>query len=92
MVAHGERNSRYKDFYDLHVLAQHFDFDGESLGRAVGATFEQRQTPISEAPPVALTAAFYVDTRRAEQWARYRNGNNLPGAPPDFAAVGDRLR
>ena len=92
MVAHGERNSRYKDFYDLHVLAQHFDFDGESLGRAVGATFEQRQTPISEAPPVALTAAFYVDTGRAEQWARYRNGNNLPGAPPDFAAVGDRLR
>ena len=92
MVAHGEQNSRYKDFYDLHVLAQHFDFDGESLGRAIGATFEQRQTPISEEPPVALTAPFYVHTDRAEQWARYRSRNNLAGTPSDFAAVGDRLR
>ena len=29
MVMLGERNSRYKDFYDLHVLAQTFRFDGE---------------------------------------------------------------
>ena len=42
MVTLGERNSRYKDFYDLHVLAQHFDFDGESLVRAISATFERR--------------------------------------------------
>lgn len=92
MVAHGEQNSRYKDFYDLHVLAQHFDFDGESLGRAIGATFEQRQTPISEEPPVALTAPFYVHTGRAEQWARYRSRNNLAGTPSDFGTVGDRVR
>ena len=30
MVTHGELNSRYKDFYDLHALAQHFDFDGST--------------------------------------------------------------
>ena len=28
MVALGERNSRYKDFYDLHVLARQFPFEG----------------------------------------------------------------
>ena len=92
MVAHGERNSRYKDFYDLSALAQHFDFDGERLVRAVGATFEQRRTPVSRVLPVALTPPFYVDTVRAEQWVRYWNGNNLPGAPPDFATVGDRIQ
>ena len=92
MVAHGEQNSRYKDFYDLHVLAQYFDFDGGSLGQAIGATFEQRQTPISEEPPVVLTAPFYVHTGRAEQWARYRSRNNLASTPSDFGTVGNRVR
>ena len=92
MVEHGERNSRYKDFYDLSALAQHFDFDGERLVRAVGATFEQRRTPVSRALPVALSPPFYLDTGRAEQWVRYWNGNNLPGMPLDFAAVGDRIQ
>ena len=92
MVAHGERNSRYKDFYDLQVLAQHFDFDGEHLVHAVGATFEQRRTPVSEALPVALTPSFYADAGHAERWVRYRNRNDLPAAPSDFGTVGDRVR
>ena len=92
MVAHGERNSRYKDFYDLHVLAQNFDFDGEHLVHAIGATFEQRRTPVSEVLPVALTPPFYVDAGHAERWARYRNRNDLRAAPPDFSNVGDRVR
>ena len=92
MVAQGERNSRYKDFYDLHALAQHFDFDGESLGRAISATFEQRRTPVSRVLPVALTPPFYADAGRAERWARYRSRNTLLGAPSDFATVGNRLR
>ena len=92
MVAHGERNSRYKDFYDLHVLAQHFDFDGEYLVHAVGATFEQRRTPVSEALPVALTPSFYADAGHAERWVRYRNRNDLPAVPSDFGTVGDRVR
>ena len=92
MVAHGERNSRYKDFYDLHVLAQNFDFDGEHLVHAIGATFEQRRTSVSEVLPVALTPPFYVDAGHAERWARYRNRNDLPAVPFDFATVGDRVR
>ena len=55
MVMHGERNSRYKDFYDLHALAQHFAFEGKCLVRAISATFERRGTRISEVRPVALT-------------------------------------
>ena len=92
MVAHGERNSRYKDFYDLHVLAQHFDFAGEHLVRAIGATFEQRRTPISKVLPVALTPPFYADAGHAERWVRYRSRNDLRAAPPDFGTVGDRVR
>ena len=47
MVTLGERNSRYKDFYDVHALVQHFDFDGERLARGVGATFERRGRTIT---------------------------------------------
>ena len=92
MVVLGERNSRYKAFYDLHALVQHFDFDGERLACAVGATFERRGVTITQVAPIALTSQFYTDAGRAEEWAGYRNRNALPGAPSDFGTVGDRLR
>ena len=92
MVVFGERNSRYKDFYDVYALAQQFEFDGERLVRAISATFERRHTPFTQRLPVALTPRFYADTARAQGWAGYRNRNDLPGAPSDFDVVGDRIR
>ena len=91
MVVFAERNSRYKDFYDLHALTQHFSFEGEHLVRAVDATFEKRRTAISQALPVALTPRFYDDADRAEQWRTYLDRNDLPGIPSDFGIVGERL-
>ncbi len=91
MVVLGERNSRYKDFYDLHALAQCSSFEGENLERAVGATFDQRRTVISRDVPVALTPRFYEDAERAEQWGNYLDRNELPGAQSDFGIVGERL-
>ena len=78
MVNYGERNSRFKDFYDLHALAQHFEFDGESLVHAIGATFERRRTPIPEEPPVALTPRFYADAVRVERWRPTATGTSCP--------------
>jgi len=92
MVVLGERNSRYKDFYDLHVLAQQFHFDREQLSRAIAATFERRRTPIDTALPAALAPRFYSDGARAQQWRTYITRNSLPGASTDFAAIGEALR
>ena len=92
MVVHGAVNSRYKDFYDVFVLASHFSFSGPVLGRAIAATFQRRQTAIPDARPLALTAGFYSEPKRAEQWRRYLSRNGLPGAPADFAAVGELLQ
>ena len=89
MVVLDERNSRYKDFYDIHALVRHFDFEGECLVRAVSATF--RGTTISRNLPVALTPRFYADAARREQWRNYVNRNKLPGAPLDFGVIGERL-
>ena len=91
MVFLGERNSRYKDFYDLYTLADHFAFDGKSLRDAIVATFELRNTTISEAQPVALTPQFYADTDRARAWSNYLELSGLVGAPSEFEVVGERL-
>ena len=91
MVVLDERNSRYKDFYDVHALVRHFVFDGEHLVRAVVATFERRRTTLSRDLPVALTPRFYADAGRAERWRNYVNENELPGAPLDFGVIGERL-
>ena len=91
MVTLGERNSRLKDFYDLHALASEFDFDQDTLVRAVRATFERRRTPIDGALPAPITAPFYASADRLAQWRAYVTRNGLSGAPSDFQLVGELL-
>lgn len=91
MVVLGSVNSRFKDFYDLYVLSHLFPFSGETLTASIAATFERRKTAIPEALPIALAPAFFADENRAGQWRAYLQRNALPGAPADFALVGERL-
>ena len=92
MVVLGERNSRYKDFYDLHVLARQFPFDGVTLAGSIAATFERRRTTIDAALPSALAPRFFADGARTEQWRAYLTRNALPGASADFGSVGERIQ
>ncbi|MCY4261097.1 MAG: nucleotidyl transferase AbiEii/AbiGii toxin family protein [Rhodobacteraceae bacterium] len=46
MVSLGLSNSRTKDYYDIWLLSQSFDFDQTQLGRSIAATFENRGTVI----------------------------------------------
>lgn len=91
MVMLGDRNSRYKDFYDLYAMAGAFHFERTTLVQAVRATFDRRRTPVRAAIPAALAAPFYSNESRASQWRAYVTRNNLPDAPADFAQVGDRI-
>jgi predicted nucleotidyltransferase component of viral defense system len=85
----GERNSRYKDFYDIHALAQAFSFERTTLLGAVRATFDRRATRITAETPVALTGPFYSDESRSQQWRAYVTRNDLHGVSRDFDTVGD---
>jgi predicted nucleotidyltransferase component of viral defense system len=91
MVVNGERNSRYKDFYDLHALSSQFGFDGRQLAESISATFERRRTPIGGVRPAALATPFYADGARGDQWRAYVRSRKLPGAPESFDLVGERL-
>jgi len=68
IVQLGLANSRMKDFYDLAVLARLFEFDGEALVRAIGATFERRGTPPPISLPSGLSPEFANDAQKRAQW------------------------
>lgn len=48
IVSLGDANSRYKDFYDIYILADRYDFDGEELKEAVKETFKHRETKFDD--------------------------------------------
>jgi predicted nucleotidyltransferase component of viral defense system len=68
MVALGRANSRMKDLYDIWVLSRAYDFEGDSLARAIAATFARRKTAIPSGPPDALTSDFAADPAKIQQW------------------------
>jgi hypothetical protein len=64
LVVLGDRNSRFKDFFDLHYLATRFQFDLPTLAEAVRRTFERRNTPIPSDEPIGLTPAYWARATR----------------------------
>ena len=67
MVVLGDRNSRIKDFFDLHFLATRFEFDRATLVEAARRTFEHRQTPVPADEPIGLTPAYWENPSRPAQ-------------------------
>ena len=86
----GMLNSRMKDFFDLWVLAQHSNFDGPVLSRAVAATFERRRTSIPQGAPTGLTDEFINDAQKEKQWQAFLRKNAIDPMP--LAAVISDLR
>lgn len=68
MVALGLTNTRIKDYYDVWLLSQSFEFDEGQLARAIAATFKRRGTDIPSETPDGLTPAFSEDEAKQRQW------------------------
>jgi predicted nucleotidyltransferase component of viral defense system len=84
-------NSRMKDFFDLHLMAQERTFLGHSLVSAVRDTFERRRTPVPEEPPAALTAIFADDPDKRRRWNAFLGKNRLSERTPALDTVVERL-
>lgn len=78
MVVLGDRNSRIKDFLDVHYLAMHFEFDRATLSEAVGRTFARRGTPIPPEKPLALTPDYWQNPSRPAQVRAFARRAGLP--------------
>lgn len=86
MVVLGTINGRMKDFYDIWLLAQTFDFNGDQLSRAVKATFATRTTQL-DSDPVALNSDFAESAEAQKRWAAFLKKSALVDAPAPFADV-----
>lgn len=69
IVQLGYGNSRYKDFYDIYILAATYDFDGNILRQAVIETFDHRNTGYKDV--VAFEPDFAEDTIRQSRWRAF---------------------
>ncbi len=69
LVTLGIANSRVKDFYDLWLIAQTFQFSESVLAQAVRRTFERRETKLPVSLPVGLTEEFAE--MKSVQWRAF---------------------
>lgn len=86
MVHLGIANSRMKDFHDLWVIGNQFDFDGATLSTALIRTFKRRNTPLPAELPLALTPEFFADKQKIRQWKAFLNRAGL-GEQPELSDV-----
>lgn len=70
LVRLGRANSRMKDFRDLTTFARRCEFDGTLLSRAAKATFERRDTDLTDLDDI-LDPGFYGDSALNDRWRAY---------------------
>lgn len=77
LVVLGMGNNRLKDFYDLAFLSDTFDFSASRMVQALRATFARRGTKLPEETPLALTASYFEDSARRQDWRAFLNRAGL---------------
>lgn len=90
IVFFGIANSRLKDFYDLWLISQTFDFEGPGLWTAIQRTFEHRDTPIPADVPTGLTTLYAEGWD--ERWKAFLRREYMKAVPADLGQVLDDLR
>lgn len=90
LVTLGIANSRLKDFYDLWLIAQTFEFRRSALDEAVRRTFERRGTALPVDMPIGLSDEFTAAW--GAQWQTFLGRERMAAAPTVFAAVIAGLR
>ena len=73
----GLTNSRMKDYYDIWLLSQQFDFDGANLVRAIEATFRRRRAVLANELPIGLSIEFVSDAGKLSQWDAFVHRSRL---------------
>ena len=69
IVSLGNANSRYKDFYDIYILADKYEFDGRKLREAVRETFEHRATAFDDI--IAFEDEFLKSEIHQKRWTAF---------------------
>ena len=91
MVTLGMKNSRLKDFFDIWLLTECFDFDFITLKQALERTFERRKTPFPATLPTALTDEFIKDKMKLSQWNAFLRKTRPKQFPDSLEMAANRI-
>jgi predicted nucleotidyltransferase component of viral defense system len=83
----GLTNSRMKDYYDIWLLSQQFDFGGANLVRAIEATFRRRRAVLPNELPIGLSIEFVSDAGKLSQWDAFVRRSRLDTKEINLEAV-----
>jgi predicted nucleotidyltransferase component of viral defense system len=83
----GMLNTRFKDYFDLHYLAQKFPFEGDALAKSIAGTFARRSTAFPEGLPAGLTPMFGTDLAKIRGWEAFWRKTGPKAAAPALDAV-----
>ena len=75
IVSLGVVNSRLKDFYDIFVLSERFDFNGRDLKQAIVETFEHRNTSFDRID--AFSEGFSQNSERNTRWQGFLKSKHV---------------
>lgn len=90
MIRHARLNSRFKDYYDIWLLAENLEFEGQTLQKAIEKTFAKRKTEIPKERPDGLTFEF-AETN-LERWKAFLSKLQLQNEVlEDFVEVVNRI-
>jgi hypothetical protein len=75
MVRFADVNSRWKDYYDIYLLTDTFEFESHSMSNAIQATFGNRPEPLADQIPYGLRDAFVIANQ--ENWELFLSKSQL---------------
>ncbi len=90
MIYLGSINSRMKDFYDLWVMSNHFEFTGMVLQEAIRQTFENRKTNVPGEQPTAFSEQYTQEKQL--QWTAFLKTAGIMNTPDQFTIIQNRLQ
>lgn len=73
IVRFAELNSRWKDYYDIWLISNTFEFESHKLEDAIQITFETRATKIPSKVPPGLTDDFASENQEKWRGFLYKN-------------------
>lgn len=90
MWQHGAETTRLRDYYDIWMLSQRYNFDGALLGQAVKGTFGIYEDPLPQLPLDSLSEDFVA--MRDDAWDRFRSARGLKFSPPSLQETVDAIK
>lgn len=90
MIRFAELNSRWKDYYDIYLLTNTFEFESRNLVNAIKSTFGNRPEELKNEIPYGLRDTFAI--ARQEDWELFLRKSKLWNASiKDLAVVVNRI-